>query len=362
MSSASVGSPERAARIFWAIVRGGSPARARIGRCVLEPQSHAAEARKVPRGARSKANRVLSARQRQRAPARDGLWRKARPPARAGQAPSEPPRQRRRATLTSGALAPSLYLYVPGNAARDRRQDRGRRGRPHHGLEGIAVESYARDDAAFDITTIGIEFGVVLGSIKRAAESLEAGKTHEIAIGTEKMITLIRTLGETYFLAARAASRRQPRQGPVPDADCRAEAPRRARMTRPERARKARLRAALPTRPPRAARPRASSASPARTCSCSAPASPTSTGGTRSPEIHARLERRAARAGRRDRHAPDQPRGDPRRLDRRRPGSTACGPAPQPRRLHAHVDRDPRRALGGGPPLRRGAPLEPRRA
>jgi predicted regulator of Ras-like GTPase activity (Roadblock/LC7/MglB family) len=67
--------------------------------------------------------------------------------------------------------------------------------------EGIAVDSYARGDAAFDITTVGIEFGVVLGSIKRAADSLEAGKTHEIAIGTEKMITIIRSLNETYFLA-----------------------------------------------------------------------------------------------------------------------------------------------------------------
>jgi predicted regulator of Ras-like GTPase activity (Roadblock/LC7/MglB family) len=67
--------------------------------------------------------------------------------------------------------------------------------------EGIAVDSYARDDAPFDITTVGIEFGVVLGSIKRAADSLEAGKTREIAIGTEKMITIIRTLNETYFLA-----------------------------------------------------------------------------------------------------------------------------------------------------------------
>ncbi len=67
--------------------------------------------------------------------------------------------------------------------------------------EGIAVDSYARDDAPFDITTVGIEFGVVLGSIKRAAESLEAGKTSEVAIGTEKMITLIRTLNDTYFLA-----------------------------------------------------------------------------------------------------------------------------------------------------------------
>jgi predicted regulator of Ras-like GTPase activity (Roadblock/LC7/MglB family) len=66
---------------------------------------------------------------------------------------------------------------------------------------GIAVESYAKDDAPFDITTIGIEFGVVLGSIRRAAESLEAGRTSEVAIGTDKMITLIRTLGDTYFLA-----------------------------------------------------------------------------------------------------------------------------------------------------------------
>lgn len=67
--------------------------------------------------------------------------------------------------------------------------------------EGIAVESYSRDGSPFDINTIGIEFGVVLGSIKRAAESLEAGKAHEVAIGTDKMVTLIRTLGETYFIA-----------------------------------------------------------------------------------------------------------------------------------------------------------------
>jgi predicted regulator of Ras-like GTPase activity (Roadblock/LC7/MglB family) len=70
--------------------------------------------------------------------------------------------------------------------------------------EGIAVETYAREvtgGPAFDITTIGIEFGVVLGSIKRAAESLDAGKAHEVAIGTEKLVTLIRTLGDTYFLA-----------------------------------------------------------------------------------------------------------------------------------------------------------------
>jgi predicted regulator of Ras-like GTPase activity (Roadblock/LC7/MglB family) len=67
--------------------------------------------------------------------------------------------------------------------------------------EGIAVESYARDAAPFDITTVGIEFGVVLGAIRRAVDSLNAGKTREVAIGTDTMVTLIRTLGENYFLA-----------------------------------------------------------------------------------------------------------------------------------------------------------------
>lgn len=66
---------------------------------------------------------------------------------------------------------------------------------------GIALETYAKDDSPFDINTIGIEFSVVIGSIKRAAEMLEAGSTSEIAVGTDRLITLIRTLGDTYFLA-----------------------------------------------------------------------------------------------------------------------------------------------------------------
>jgi predicted regulator of Ras-like GTPase activity (Roadblock/LC7/MglB family) len=66
---------------------------------------------------------------------------------------------------------------------------------------GIALESYARDDAAFDINMIGIEFSVVISQIKRATEMLEAGPAQEVSIGTEKMITLVRMLNETYFLA-----------------------------------------------------------------------------------------------------------------------------------------------------------------
>lgn len=66
---------------------------------------------------------------------------------------------------------------------------------------GIALESYTKDGSPFDINTIGIEFGVVVGQIKRAAEMLEAGTANEIAVGTDRLITIIRMLGDTYFLA-----------------------------------------------------------------------------------------------------------------------------------------------------------------
>ena len=65
---------------------------------------------------------------------------------------------------------------------------------------GIALESYSKDDAPFDINMIGIEFSVVVNSIKRATEMLVAGVAREVAVNTEKMTTVIRMLNETYFL------------------------------------------------------------------------------------------------------------------------------------------------------------------
>ena len=64
ISSASVGSPERAERIFWAIVRGGSPARPRMGRCFSTATAR-------DRGARTyRGARVLTRQTRRRARAR----------------------------------------------------------------------------------------------------------------------------------------------------------------------------------------------------------------------------------------------------------------------------------------------------
>lgn len=72
------------------------------------------------------------------------------------------------------------------------------------GFDGIAVESYTRDgapDGTKDINEIGMEFSVILGSIKRASESLEAGGAREVAIQAEHLTTLIRVLNDDYFVA-----------------------------------------------------------------------------------------------------------------------------------------------------------------
>ena len=68
-------------------------------------------------------------------------------------------------------------------------------------FEGIELNSYSKPGAEFDIATIGAEFSVVLKSIQRAAQMLEAGQTAEVAIQAEKMTTLIRVVNDDYFVA-----------------------------------------------------------------------------------------------------------------------------------------------------------------
>jgi predicted regulator of Ras-like GTPase activity (Roadblock/LC7/MglB family) len=67
-------------------------------------------------------------------------------------------------------------------------------------FEGIAVDSYVKGET-LDINAVGAEYSVILKSIQRATESLEAGGAREIAIQSDKITTLIRILNDDYFLA-----------------------------------------------------------------------------------------------------------------------------------------------------------------
>lgn len=68
------------------------------------------------------------------------------------------------------------------------------------GFDGIAVETYAaKDDVPAE--TIGMEYSVVLGQIRQAAEMLDLGATHEVSVRAEGMTTVMRLLNEEYFVA-----------------------------------------------------------------------------------------------------------------------------------------------------------------
>lgn len=68
-------------------------------------------------------------------------------------------------------------------------------------FEGIPLETYARDDAPFDIEAVGAEVSVVVKAIQRASEMLDAGEAKEVAFKSDKLVTLIRVLNDNYFLA-----------------------------------------------------------------------------------------------------------------------------------------------------------------
>ena len=69
------------------------------------------------------------------------------------------------------------------------------------GLDGIAVESYVRDDHKIDITTLGMEFSFILTQAKKASDILKLGGMEEFAIRAESLVLVIRMLSTDYFLA-----------------------------------------------------------------------------------------------------------------------------------------------------------------
>jgi predicted regulator of Ras-like GTPase activity (Roadblock/LC7/MglB family) len=67
-------------------------------------------------------------------------------------------------------------------------------------FEGIPVETYSKAESGFDIESVGAEVSVVVKAIQRANEMLDAGLTREVAFRSDKLVTLIRVINESYFV------------------------------------------------------------------------------------------------------------------------------------------------------------------
>lgn len=75
------------------------------------------------------------------------------------------------------------------------------------GFDGIAVDSYVREDSplAVEVETIGMEYSVILKEIRKAAQLLDAGAAREVSIQAEKLITVIHLISDEYFVAMAVA-------------------------------------------------------------------------------------------------------------------------------------------------------------
>ena len=69
------------------------------------------------------------------------------------------------------------------------------------GFDGIAVESFAKEQSKTDIQTVGMEFSYILTQVRKAADTIEAGSVEEVTIRTDRLTLIIRVLSRDYFVA-----------------------------------------------------------------------------------------------------------------------------------------------------------------
>lgn len=69
------------------------------------------------------------------------------------------------------------------------------------GFDGIAIERYLKQGASLDVDSIGMEYGVLLQQIGKAAEALDAGAMQEVSLRAERQTTVLRYLNQEYFVA-----------------------------------------------------------------------------------------------------------------------------------------------------------------
>ncbi len=66
--------------------------------------------------------------------------------------------------------------------------------------DGLAIGHYAREGGE-DIEAIGVEYGAILKEVRRACEMLETGQAVELTVRAERMVTVLRQVGDGYAVA-----------------------------------------------------------------------------------------------------------------------------------------------------------------
>jgi predicted regulator of Ras-like GTPase activity (Roadblock/LC7/MglB family) len=68
------------------------------------------------------------------------------------------------------------------------------------GVDGIEVDSHVQAGAEVDFKSLLVEYSGVFRSARDAAEAHEAGGVSEVAISTDKVVTVARLVSPEYFM------------------------------------------------------------------------------------------------------------------------------------------------------------------
>lgn len=73
------------------------------------------------------------------------------------------------------------------------------------GVDGIEVDTHVADVGDMDLKSLLVEYSGVLRSAKEAAEAHAAGGVAELAISTEKLLAVVRSVSPEYFMVVALA-------------------------------------------------------------------------------------------------------------------------------------------------------------
>ena len=69
------------------------------------------------------------------------------------------------------------------------------------GMDGIPVETRSAGNAgSADISSLLVEYGTLLKSLKKTMQAVDAGHVSEISVNTERILTIARTVTDEYFV------------------------------------------------------------------------------------------------------------------------------------------------------------------
>lgn len=69
------------------------------------------------------------------------------------------------------------------------------------GYDGIAIDQHFKVREGVDLSLVAVEYSNVLREIRRTAEILNTGAMEEVSVRTERLMVIIRTLSDEYFIA-----------------------------------------------------------------------------------------------------------------------------------------------------------------